>query len=230
MAPQGKYWIITYGTTATAHEDFDEMPLSWWNDRGIVYTKGQLELGDTTDYYHWQFVVCFGKKVRLGRLQTIFGANRHFELTRSEQANEYVHLDETSQGRRWEKGRLPTRRNNSTDWDKVWNDAKTGKIEDIPASIRVMSYNALKKIQMDHMKPEGIEKEVTVYYGPTGTGKSRRAWQKATLDAYPKAPTTKFWDGYQGQENIVMDEFFGQIEVSFRVVDFRCINCRLVTC
>lgn len=67
---------------------------------------------------------------------------------------------------------------------------------------------------MDNMRPVGIAKTVKVFWGPTGTGKSHKAWAEAGLDAYPKAPTTKFWDGYQGQENVVIDEFFGQIEIS----------------
>jgi len=64
------------------------------------------------------------------------------------------------------------------------------------------------------MQGEPVEKTVNVYWGDTGVGKSRRAWHEATFDAYPKAPTTKFWDGYQGQGNVVIDEFTGQIEIS----------------
>jgi len=55
---------------------------------------------------------------------------------------------------------------------------------------------------------------VHVFWGPTGTGKSRRAWDEATLDAYPKDPRTKFWDGYNGQRNVVIDEFRGGIDIS----------------
>lgn len=53
-----------------------------------------------------------------------------------------------------------------------------------------------------------------MYCGPTGIGKSRRAWDEATFDAYPKDPNTKFWDGYNGQINVVMDEFRGRIDIS----------------
>ena len=48
-----------------------------------------------------------------------------------------------------------------------------------------------------------------VYWGPTGTGKSRRAWDEAGVEAYCKDPRTKFWDGYQVEENVVIDEFRG---------------------
>lgn len=34
------------------------------------------------------------------------------------------------------------------------------------------------------------------------------------MDAYPKVPSTKFWDGYQGQESVIIDEFRGDIGIS----------------
>ena len=64
------------------------------------------------------------------------------------------------------------------------------------------------------MKADAGERQVFVFWGPTGTGKSRLAWQEAGIDAYPKAPTSKFWDGYQGHENVVIDEFTGQIDIT----------------
>lgn len=34
------------------------------------------------------------------------------------------------------------------------------------------------------------------------------------MEAYPKDPRTKFWDGYNGQEHVVIDEFRGGIDIS----------------
>lgn len=51
-------------------------------------------------------------------------------------------------------------------------------------------------------------------WGPTGTGKSRKAWELGGIDAYPKIPSTKFWDGYRGQTNVIIDEFRGDIGIS----------------
>lgn len=57
-------------------------------------------------------------------------------------------------------------------------------------------------------------RSVTVFWGPTGTGKTRRAWELGGLDAYPKIPNTKFWDGYQGQKVVIIDEFRGDVSMS----------------
>ena len=41
---------------------------------------------------------------------------------------------------------------------------------------------------------------------PSGTGKSR--WVAATWpDAFWKSPESKWWDGYSGQETVVLDDF-----------------------
>lgn len=80
------------------------------------------------------------------------------------------------------------------------------------------------------MKPTSMERECNVYWGTTGAGKSHRAWEEAGLDAYPKDPNTKFWDGYNGQVNVVMDEFRGQIAINhiLRWLDKYpvCVECK----
>jgi len=52
-----------------------------------------------------------------------------------------------------------------------------------------------------------------VFWGRTGTGKSRRAWDEAGLEAYAKDPATKWWCGYEGQSAVVIDEFRGHINI-----------------
>lgn len=63
------------------------------------------------------------------------------------------------------------------------------------------------------MRPEACERSVEVFIGSTGTGKSREAWSRFP-NAYPKDPCTKYWCGYTGEEEVIMDEFRGQIGIS----------------
>lgn len=59
-----------------------------------------------------------------------------------------------------------------------------------------------------------MERTIHVFWGRTNSGKSERAWGEAGLAAYPKDPRTKFWDGYQSQKHVVIDEFRGSIDIS----------------
>lgn len=53
-----------------------------------------------------------------------------------------------------------------------------------------------------------------VYWGSTGTGKSRAAWGEAGMGAFPKDPRTKWWCGYRDHPRVIIDEFRGSIDVS----------------
>nr|WAE42788.1 MAG: replication associated protein [Cressdnaviricota sp.] len=96
----------------------------------------------------------------------------------------------------------------------VWVSAKAGDLSTIPARIRVVSYRTLRSIAADHVKPTSIVRQVFVYWGPTATGKSRRAWMEAGDDAYCKDPRSKFWCGYQGEDHVIIDEFRGGIDIA----------------
>nr|WPR18602.1 MAG: replication polyprotein [Chemarfal virus 185] len=100
------------------------------------------------------------------------------------------------------------------DWTGVWDCAIAGDLQRIPANVRVQHYRTIRTIRADFAKPVALEREIHVYWGRTGSGKSRQAWEQSGLDAYPKDPRTKFWDGYNGHEHVVIDEFRGGIDIS----------------
>jgi len=59
----------------------------------------------------------------------------------------------------------------------------------------------------------GFTPKIYIYYGPSGTGKTRRATEEFP-DAYivtePNGNGTLWWDGYEGQKVVIFDEFLGQ--------------------
>jgi hypothetical protein len=145
----------------------------------------------------------------------LFGDSCHAEPSRSEAAEEYCHKENTRvEGTQFTLGSKPFRRNNSKDWARILDDCKRGRWDDIPPDVYIRNYRNLKAICTENAQAIGIERQVKVFCGRTGTGKSRTAWEQAGLDAYPKDPCTKFWDGYRGQKHIVIDEFRGQIGIS----------------
>lgn len=208
---QGRFW---FATDFRVDINYDTVPRSFWDSKNILWAKGQLE--ECQDgRKHWQLVWCFNDSVRGGVAITRMGCS-FIAYCISKKANDYVWKDASSLGRRFEIGQLPFKRNSKPDYQRVKDLVKVGDLDhpDIPPDMYLRMYGTFRKIAMDHMVAEGIEKEVVVYHGPTQVGKSYRAWFEAGQDAYPKTPTTKFWDGYRGQANVVIDEFYGQIDIS----------------
>lgn len=199
---QARYWMLTI----PHHEFVPHLP------QGVAYIKGQLECG-ASDYLHWQLFVYFESKIRLTGVTDVFG-KFHAEPSKSKSAEEYVWKDDTAvPGTRFELGKRPFKRQCKSDWDQVWKLAKEGKFEDIDKSILIPHYSAISRIATDHITPVAVEKHVEIYWGDSGTGKSRKAWEEAGMDAYPKNARTKFWCGYRGQKNVVCDEFNGSIDI-----------------
>lgn len=181
---------------------------------GINYIKGQLEIG-AGGYIHWQIIIYCDRTRRLSWIKSTFGNECHAELSRSALADAYVWKDDTCvDGTRFELGSRPIKRNSKTDWDRVRESAKSGRLDEIDANVFVPHYRTLRAIASDYAQPVAIVKQVHVFWGRTGTGKSRRAWDEAGMDAYCKDPRSKFWCGYRNQKNVVIDEFRGAIDIS----------------
>lgn len=166
-------------------------------------------------FEHWQVIAYFKSRIRLATVKSIFGQSVHAEPTRSDAAEAYVWKDETAVvGTRFSFGTKPRSRCNDKDWASIKSAAQHGRLDDIPPDVYCRNYNTLKRIAVDHMAPVAIERTIVVYWGTTGVGKSRLAWEQAGLQAYPKDPRSKFWDGYSNQPNVVIDEFRGGIDIS----------------
>lgn len=202
---QAKYWLCTIPENAFV----PNLP------EKVCYIKGQLEVGNETGYRHWQVLVVLSRKGTLRVMQSLFGTTGHYEQSRSLAADSYVWKEDTRvEGTQFELGAKPVRQNKKCDWQRVWEFAKNGEFESIPENVRVQHYRSLRTIRSDYSKPVGVERTCVVFWGKTGTGKSMRAWREAGVDAYPKDPRSKWFDGYSGQQHIIIDEFRGSIDVS----------------
>lgn len=56
---------------------------------------------------------------------------------------DYASKEDTRVEGPWEFGERPIRRNNKTDWDQVYEEAKKGNFENIPSHIKVQHYGNL---------------------------------------------------------------------------------------
>lgn len=78
--------------------------------------------------------------------------------------------------------------------------------------VYVKYHRGLEKYQALLMEPRNEAPTVTVLYGPTGTGKSRRARELLQGPGYVWHPQQGQWfDGYQGEDDVIFEEFRGQL-------------------
>jgi hypothetical protein len=63
--------------------------------------------------------------------------------------------------------------------------------------------------------PDRKEKtRLVIYYGPPGTGKSHRVLQESPKVYYKDLSTPVYWDGYDGQSDVVMEDFRGEVSLT----------------
>jgi len=127
------------------------------------------------------------------------------------------------------KGESPETQGKRGDLDDVVQAIEDGAtFSDIAVSHPVQSIKfhsgILRNIQA-RQAPRSLEAlpRVLSLYGTTGSGKSRTAHSiLPEVSRYVKCPSTaNWWDGYQGEELLVLEEFRGQITKAqfFRLVD-----------
>lgn len=142
-----RWWLIVYNNPEVELRDF----LQLYMDGGARYIVGQPEVGKKCGTYHYQCAVNFPSPVRGSYLSSIF-KSCHYEIVNHRDAYvRYCQKSDTAVGEFIELGTKPFQMNSKVCWDNVWQLAKEGKVEEIPANIRIRCYNSIKQIQKDHM-------------------------------------------------------------------------------
>lgn len=142
----------------------------------------------------------------------------HWEATRgtNEQAIAYCTKEETREAGPWEHGDKPAQGKRSDLTNLVKDIAEGVDEEEIMSNHAhtIVKYpRGYQLLQQHHQKtrvPAWRDVDVQVYWGDTGTGKTRQAMADSdnngyVLDNYP------WWDGYTTQECLILDDFYGGI-------------------
>lgn len=121
-----------------------------------------------------------------------------------EQASNYCKKD----GKFFEHGTIENEQGKRTDINIVKEAVKKGATMMDVAEL-TNSYQAIRYAQTlrtIYQKPRSWKTEVYWMYGKTGTGKSRRAFDMCG-DPYVCMDTMKWWDGYDGHDDVIIDDF-----------------------
>jgi len=198
---QGKNWCFTINN----YSDRDIEIIANWDSKYTIYGKETGEEGTP----HLQGFTVRSSNMRLNGAKKLHG-KAHWELAKGNCEQNIAYC--SKQGDVTEHGERPmsNKRKGEVEkerWENAKKMAKSGNIDDIDADIYLRFYRTLKEIKKDNMVKPKDEDDVTGIWiwGEPGCGKSRKA-REDYPDAYDKMQN-KWWDGYQGQPNVILDDF-----------------------
>ena len=200
---QNVNWIFTINNPSS-----NDLPRAW---PGVKWCCWQLEAGENGTP-HLQGYVVLEKKKRLGGIKKLDGT-AHWEVRKGthEQAKAYCTKELTRVEGPWEFGEEP-RPGKRTDLEEIGQLIKSGRTArsfGVTHPAQYMRYHrGMHALALALSQPRKHKTKVTVIYGETGVGKSR--WASETYpEAYWKPPNSKWWDAYDQEEVVIIDEFYG---------------------
>lgn len=224
MTTLARHWCFTLNNPS---EDEVLVPQSWEADsyRYLVY---QLEEGENKTK-HLQGYVSLPKAIRFGSFKKWFpGERAHIEVAKgsAKQNQKYCTKQEGRLDGPWEFGVLPESGKRSdllAVKEMLDNGCTFAEIsqEKFPCFIRY--HRSFKEYLLVNAPQHNDAKEIHVFWGPSGSGKSRTCWERWP-NAYWKTQNSgemQFFDGYINQSTLVIDEFFGWIKwgIILRITD-----------
>lgn len=97
-----------------------------------------------------------------------------------------------------------------------------GSLSDVVTSCPqqfILYSGGIQKLLMFSVKPRSFKTEVYWVYGTTGTGKSRWVFDQMDPESsYFKSAANKWWDGYSGQKDVMIDDFRPSKEMPFDMI------------
>lgn len=195
---QGKYWCFTNYEL--------EIDYSKW---GASYVIWGTEICPKTEKVHHQGYVEFKSNQRFTAMKKR-GEKIHWELRKGSQEDAIKYCEKD--GKFEEIGNpAEIKQGKRNDIEEVKNLVRNGKgMSDIVEVAN--SYQSLKfaenMIKYKECK-RNWETEVYWYYGKTGTGKTKLAFEEAGDKVWVSGKNLKWWDGYDAHENVIFDDFRG---------------------
>lgn len=196
----------------------EDDPKKW---EGIKFIVFQLERGENNTN-HYQGYVQFISNKRIAALKKI-NRRAHWEKRRGthDQAVAYCTKKETriSEPYKWGEEPEKGKRNDLLAVKELID--KGARLEMVADQHfgTFIRYNRGLKLYMNMKSGERTKKtEVTVIYGPTGTGKTRFCADNFPNSywVYPQSSgSAKWWDGYDNEEVVIIDEFYGWFPHSY---------------
>jgi len=230
------YWVFTINNPESPEETEKAFAGEY------QYLVFQLEVGENGTPHH-QGYVAFKKAKRLNPQLKKLIPRAHWEKRRGNhtQAKDYAKKEETRVEGPWEFGddsglaKAKGQRNDLWDVKALIDKAEPEtqqKIFNEYFPTWCKNHRALDLYAAITAKPRTQLPEIKILWGVTGGGKSHAA-REWCPDAYylgkPAKGQTMWWDGYTTGRNLIIEEFYGWIDMQFmlRLLDKYALNVQV---
>jgi len=211
---QHKNWCFTYHFGGVYDDDRTPRPTREQALQKLEELSGSAEYllagfekAPTTGQDHVQGYVQLTSRARRSQLSKIV-PRCHFEPARGDDQANYDYCTKSKDFVEWgERKSINGGVREQERWARARAAATAGNLEAIPDQIFVAHYSSVRAIAKDYMvTPDSLDAPTGVWiHGEAGVGKSFRARQDYP-EAYLKL-ANKWWDGYQGQKFVILDDF-----------------------
>lgn len=209
-------------------------PVNFWDPDKMEFLVYSVERCATSGRVHLQGFLSLKSKVRASGVKKLLRDNTiHLEMAAGtpKQAADYCRKSDTHITGPYQWGVCPDKRGKKSATARAIEDIKAGKaLSEVAKSnpdAWVRSHRGLVSLAGYVSRPTEPWRQVTttILWGPKRTNKTRTAMSSLCADG--RVPFTMplsdgFWfDGYEGEDTIVIDDFYGQIKFSdmLRLVD-----------
>lgn len=209
----------------------DYHDLLHWDESTMKYLVIGKEVCPTTGNKHNQGYVQFKEKIRFSKLKKLY-PDIHFEYQKGTNNEASIYCKKDGDFEEWGKMCSKGQRN---DLDAIRNEIINGTSVDDIAMENPGIYHqygrTLCKLE-DIQLRKRFRTEMTEgiwYWGKTGVGKSHKAFEGFHPDTHYLLPNDNgWWDGYKGQETVIINDFRGELSYNFllQLVDKFPMNVR----
>jgi len=209
---RSRYWCFTSYLTETQWGDL------FHGDTLSTYLIVGKEKCPTTGRDHRQCYVQLSSQRSLSAIKRIYGQG-HYEIAKGTPNENLIYCKKENDWQEWGEPRM-IMSGKRTDLDEVKNYAKEttsvsavaeryfGAFCRYPKAIE--KYVFMQKAKLAKKEREAVY--VKYVYGPTGTGKTKGAYEELGYEeTFKICGKMDWWDGYEGEKNLLIDEYSNNV-------------------
>lgn len=221
-------YVLSLGGLEPDQKEVSSLVDGYLSETPISYIVYQREVCPTTGRHHYQGYVEFNRKVTRNQWQELARAPRSHCAPRlkSQESNvSYCSKTETSIGEPFIWGEL-SKQGKRNDLKKMkssvlMNINSSTNIRDFAVAnpgLYIRNHAGIDKLVGHHKKSRDFKTEVYIHWGVAGSGKTFKVYddaRKQNLTVYKK-PNGQWWDGYEGQDIVLIDDYDNECTLPFR--------------